>query len=285
MSAILTPVLLVVAMGFVFAVILTIAAKVFFVPVDETVVQLREQLPGANCGGCGFAGCDDYAAALAADPEGVGPNKCPVGGAECAAALAAILGIEAGSAEPQVATVMCNGNSQAVKSLLEYQGLTTCSAASTLYGGMNQCKYGCLGLGDCTRACNFDAIKICDGVAVVARDLCTGCGACAASCPKHVIRIAPAKNKVVVQCHSEDKGAATRKACSNGCIACGKCTKVCKFEAITVENNHAIIDPEKCKNCGLCAKECPTGAINNMRAKRKPIAKAEAPAAEAKAEA
>ena len=286
MNPILTPVLLVVAMGLVFAVILTIAAKVFFVPVDETVIKLREQLPGANCGGCGFAGCDDYASALAADPEGVGPNKCPVGGADCAAALAAILGIEAGSAEPQVATVMCNGNSQAAKSLLEYQGLTTCSAASTLYGGMNQCKYGCLGLGDCTRACNFDAIKICDGVAVVARDLCTGCGACASSCPKHVIRIAPAKNKVVVQCHSEDKGAATRKACSNGCIACGKCTKVCKFEAITVENNHAYIDPEKCKNCGLCAKECPTGAINNMRAKRKPAqAAAPAPAAEAKAEA
>ena len=170
--------------------------------------------------------------------------------------------------------------------ILEYQGLTTCSAASTLYGGMNQCKYGCLGLGDGTRACNFDAIKICDGVAVVARDLCTGCGACASACPKHVIRIAPAKNKVVVQCHSEDKGAATRKACSNGCIACGKCTKVCKFEAITVENNHAYIDPEKCKNCGLCAKECPTGAINNMRAKRKPAqAAAPAPAAEAKAEA
>ena len=269
MNPILTPVLLVVALGFVFAVILTIAAKVFFVPVDETVVKLREALPGANCGGCGFAGCDDYAAALAADP---------VGGADCAAALAAILGIEAGSAEPQVATVMCNGNKQAAKSLLEYEGIQTCSAASNLFGGMNQCKYGCLGLGDCTRACNFDAIKICDGVAVVARELCTGCGACAAACPKHVIRIAPAKNKVVVQCHSEDKGAVTRKACSNGCIACGKCAKVCKFEAITIENNHAYIDPEKCKNCGMCAKECPTNAINNMRAKRKPAVKEEAPA-------
>ncbi len=173
---------------------------------------------------------------------------------------------------------MCNGNKQAAKSLLEYEGIQTCSAASNLFGGMNQCKYGCLGLGDCTRACNFDAIKICDGVAVVARELCTGCGACAAACPKHVIRIAPAKNKVVVQCHSEDKGAVTRKACSNGCIACGKCAKVCKFEAITIENNHAYIDPEKCKNCGMCAKECPTNAINNMRAKRKPAVKEEAPA-------
>ena len=294
---ILTPVLLVVVMGFVFAVILTIAAKVFFVPVDETQVKLREELPGANCGGCGFAGCDDYAAALAADPEGVGPSKCPVGGADVAAKLAAILGMEAGDAEPNVAVVQCNGNNQAVKSLLEYQGIQTCEAAKTIYGGMNACKYGCIGLGDCTRACNFDAIHICEGVAVVAREQCVGCGACAAQCPNHVIRIAPAKNKVVVQCHSEDKGAATRKACSNGCIGCGKCAKVCKFEAITIENNHAFIDPEKCKNCGMCAKECPTNAINNMRAKRKTAAKAaakpapaapkaEAPAAEApKAEA
>ena len=282
MNPILTAVLLVVAVGFVFAVILTIASKVFFVPVDETVIKLREVLPGANCGGCGFAGCDDYASALAADPEGVGCSKCPVGGADCAAQLAAILGMEAGSAEPQVAVVMCNGNKEAAKALLDYKGVQTCTAAKTLYGGMNACKYGCMGLGDCTRACNFGAIKICDGVAVVARELCVGCGACASACPNHVIRIAPAKNKVVVQCHSEDKGAATRKACTNGCIACGKCVKACKFEAIAIENNHAVIDPEKCKNCGLCAKECPTNAINNMRAKRK-VQEAPAPAAEATA--
>ena len=136
MNPILTPVLLVVALGFVFAVILTIAAKVFFVPVDETVVKLREALPGANCGGCGFAGCDDYAAALAADPEGVGPNKCPVGGADCAAALAAILGIEAGSAEPQVATVMCNGNKQAAK-------FHCCANRATAASHSNEKKQNC----------------------------------------------------------------------------------------------------------------------------------------------
>ena len=281
MNPILTPVLLVVALGFVFAVILTIASKVFYVPVDETVIKLGEALPGANCGGCGFAGCSDYANALAADPEGVGPNKCPVGGAAVAAELASILGIEAGSSEPQVAVVMCNGNSQAAKSLSEYQGPVSCKAAASLFGGMNACKYGCLGLGDCTRACNFGAIKICDGVAVVARELCTGCGACAATCPKHVIRIAPAKNKVVVQCQNADKGAQTLKACKNGCIGCGKCAKVCKFDAITIENNHAFIDPDKCKNCGMCAKECPTKAINNMRAKRQAPKPKTAPAAPA----
>ena len=282
MNPIMTPVLLVVALGFVFAVILTIASKVFYVPVDETVTKLTEALPGANCGGCGFAGCSDYANALAADPEGVGPNKCPVGGADVAAQLAEILGIEAGASEPMVAVVQCNGNEKAAKTFSEYQGPMSCKFAASLFGGQSACKYGCLGLGDCTKACNFGAIKICDGVAVVARELCTGCGACAATCPKNVIRIAPAKNKVVVQCQNCDKGAQTLKACAYGCIGCGKCAKVCKFDAIVIENNHAYIDPEKCKNCGMCAKECPTHAINNMRAKRQaPKPKAPAPKKEA----
>ena len=198
MGTILTPVLLVVALGFVFAVILTIASKIFFVPVDETVTNLRAELPGANCGACGFAGCDDYAAALGADPS-IGTAKCPVGGADVAAKLAAILGVEAGTAEPQVAVVMCNGNKEAAKTLMEYQGLSTCVAAKQLFGGSNVCSHGCLGLGDCERTCPYGAIKVCDGVAVVARELCVGCGMCAAQCPNKVIRIAPAKNKVVVQ--------------------------------------------------------------------------------------
>ena len=277
---ILIPVLLVVAVGFVFAVILTIASKVFYVPVDETVSNLRAELPGANCGACGFAGCDDYANALAADPS-IGASKCPVGGADVAGKLAAILGIDAGSAEPQVAVVMCNGNKDAAKTIMEYQGLRTCSAAKQLFGGLSACAHGCMGLGDCEAACPYGAIKVCNGVAVVDREMCVGYGICAKQCPNHVIRIAPAKNKVIVQCNSKDPGAKTRKACSNGCIGCKKCEKVCKFEAIKVEDNHAMIDPEKCKNCGLCAKECPTGAIINMRAKRKPAAPA-APAAEAK---
>lgn len=292
MMDILIPVVLVAAVGFVFAVILTIASKIFYVPVDETVTNLRAELPGANCGACGFAGCDDYAGALAADPS-IGTAKCPVGGADCAAKLAEILGVEAGSAEPQVAVVMCNGNAEAAKTLMEYQGLSTCAAAKQLFGGLSACRYGCMGLGDCAAACPYGAIQVCNGVAVVNRELCVGCGICANQCPNHVIRIAPAKNKVVVQCNSKDKGAVTRKNCANGCIGCKKCEKACKFEAVTVADNLAMIDPEKCKNCGLCAKECPTGAILNMRAKRKPAApaapaapKASAPAAEApKAEA
>lgn len=284
MNAIITPVLLVMAVGFVLAVVLTIASKVFFVPVDETVANLRAELPGANCGACGFAGCDDYANALAENPE-LGTGLCPVGGADVAAKLADILGVEAGSADPQVAVVMCNGNADAAKTIMEYQGLSTCAAAKTMYGGLSACAYGCMGLGDCAAACPYGAIQVCNGVAVVNRELCVGCGICAKQCPNSVIRIAPAKNKVVVQCNSKDTGAKVRKACTNGCIGCKKCEKACKFEAVKIEDNLAMIDPEKCKNCGLCAKECPTGAILNMRAKRKPAAPAK-PAAEApKAEA
>lgn len=134
-----------------------------------------------------------------------------------------------------------------------------------------------MGLGDCVAACDFDAIHICNGVAVVDREACVACGACAKACPNSVIAMLPEKNKVFVQCSSTDKGAVARKACSSACIGCGKCAKVCKFEAITVENNLATINPETCKNCGLCAKECPTGAIVNLRAKKK----VEAPKAEA----
>ena len=258
------PIILVVAVGLVCAVMLTIASKVFFVPVDETAAALREVLPGANCGGCGFAGCDDYANTLAADKE-TPCNKCPVGGPSVAAKLAEILGVEAGSDEKKVAVVMCNGSNQVSKTLLDYQGPTSCKAAAQLFGGLKECAYGCLGQGDCVQACEFGAISVVDGVARVDRNACVACGACAKACPKNLIRIAPESNQVVCFCHSQAAGAEVRKICSAGCIGCKMCEKTCKFEAVTVENNLAYIDPEKCKNCGMCAKVCPTGAIINLK--------------------
>ena len=272
MSAILTPTIYVVAIGLILAAILTIASKIFFVPVDETVSNLNEALPGANCGACGYAGCSDYAEAIVnGDPV----NKCPVGGAEVASALAEIMGVDAGDSEKIVAVVQCNGNCDATERTMDYQGMATCQAANQLYGGAGACSYGCLGIGDCVVACDFNAIHICNGVAVVDREKCVGCGACAKACPKSIIRMAPEKNKVIVQCHSNAKPKDTMKACKNGCIGCSKCAKVCKFDSITVEDGLAYIDPETCKNCGLCQKECPTGAIINMRVKKPAVKKAE----------
>lgn len=282
MNEIMIPVLIVVAIGLVAAGILTIASKVFYVPVDETFANLRAELPGANCGACGYAGCDDYANALAED-HSLSTTKCPVGGADVAAKLAEVLGVEAGEADAQVAVVHCNGNKDAAKTIMEYDGVKTCTSAKQFFGGMNACTYGCMGLGDCVSVCQYSAIKVCNGVAVVNRDLCVGCGMCANVCPNHVISVMSKKNLVVVQCKSQEMGKKVMQACKNGCIGCKKCEKSCKFEAIKVENNIATIDYEKCKNCGLCAKECPTGAINNMRQKKAVPVKTEkvdAPAAE-----
>ncbi|WP_312095583.1 RnfABCDGE type electron transport complex subunit B [Aminipila sp.] len=261
------PVILVVVIGLISGIILTIASKVFFVPVDETVAEIREALPGANCGACGFAGCDDYAAALGEDHT-LSPSLCPVGGADTASAVAAILGVEATAADPKVAFVKCKGNNENTRQIMEYQGVQTCAAAKNFYGGNWACSYGCMGLGDCVSVCQYDAIKICDGVAVVDRDACVACGMCEKACPNNVITIANKKNLVYVACNSTAPGAKARKVCSVACIGCRKCEKVCKFDAITIENNLAKIDPEKCKNCGLCEKECPTKAISNLRVKK-----------------
>ncbi len=277
----LEAILVVVAVGAACAIVLSVASKVFFVPVDETAAALCEALPGANCGGCGFAGCEDYANSLAADSS-LSCNKCPVGGAEVAQKLAQILGVEAGSSAKQVAVVMCNGNSTAAKSLLEYKGMKSCKAAKQLFGGNKLCAFGCLGLGDCEIACDFDSIRVINGVAKVDRDACVACGACATACPQNIIRISAEKNKVICLCHSNEKGGSTRKACQVGCIGCKKCETACKFDSVKVVDNLAFIDPDTCKNCGMCAKVCPTGAIQNFRLKKKkpspPVKKEEEPA-------
>lgn len=273
------PVILLVVMGLISGIVLTIASKVFFVPVDETVSQVREVLPGANCGACGFAGCDDYAAAIGADHT-LNPSLCPVGGAEVSAAIASILGVEATAAEPKVAFVKCKGNSENTKKIMEYQGVQTCAAAKNFYGGNWACSYGCMGLGDCVSACQYGAIKVCDGLAIVDREACVGCGMCEKACPNNVITMGEKKKLVYVACNSTAPGAKARKVCSVACIGCKKCEKVCKFDAITVENNLAKIDFDKCKNCGLCEKECPTKAITNFRVK-KTVPAAAVPAAKA----
>ena len=264
MANVMTPVLLVAVIGFVCAGLLVFASKVFHVAVDERVTLVRECLPGANCGGCGFAGCDDYASNLVSD-ESIPCTKCSPGGAAVAAQIAEILGRSAGAAEPQVAQVMCNGTCDARRTVLEWQGLQSCKGAKGWFSSPNACMYGCIGLGDCVKACPFDAIGIVDGIAKVNRENCVACGACAGACPQKIVKLVPKKSQVHVLCSSTDKGAVARKNCDNACIGCMKCTKACNFGAITVEDNLARIDYSKCKSCGMCAAVCPTGALNSFK--------------------
>ncbi len=287
MMNVLSAALVLFVMGVLFAILLGIAAKVFAVEVDERVPLVRECLPGANCGGCGFPGCDGLAAAIV---EGSAPvNGCPVGGAAAAAKIAAVMGVEADTGERKVAHVYCNGGC-AAKDKAKYEGLQDCNAAMRVAGGPKECAFGCMGLGSCVSACAFGAIEIVDGVAKVNTDKCVACGKCVAACPKKLIALVPESKKVHVNCMNKDKGAQAMKVCDNACIGCMKCEKTCKFDAIHVVNNVAVIDYDKCKNCKMCAKACPKNAIEPIptaeeKAKFDAMMKAQAEKAKAAAEA
>lgn len=270
MSAFITPVVLVVGIGLISAIILTLADKFMAVPVDETANNIRVLLPGANCGACGYAGCDDYAAAIAADPTGVLANLCTPGGSSTASAIAELLGVDAGATETKVATVMCAGTTGLTKKDMDYQGYKTCASVKQFFGGPGSCKFSCIGYGDCVVACPYDAIHICDGVALVDRDKCVGCEMCVKACPQGIIDMVPPKSRVYVACSSKDPGKITKDICEVGCIACKLCEKACKFDAVHVVDNLAKIDPEKCTNCGLCVKACPKDTIHLIPKARVP---------------
>lgn len=239
---------------------LGIAGLKFKVEVDEKEEAVLGVLPGNNCGGCGFAGCSGLAAAIA---KGEAPvNACPVGGEPVAAKISEIMGVEAQAGLKQVAFVHCAGTCEKAKQDYDYFGVQDCSMMSYVpAGGPKSCNSGCLGYGNCVKACPFDAIHIVDGVAVVDKEKCKACGKCISSCPKHLISMIPYTAKVEVACSSVDKGPVTMKACSTGCIGCGICVKNCPNGAVHVENFHAIIDHEKCTGCGICAEKCPKKII------------------------
>ncbi|MBQ2615015.1 MAG: Fe-S cluster domain-containing protein [Clostridia bacterium] len=262
MNQIWISVLIIGGMGLLFGLLLGIASKIFAVETDERIPQITEILPGANCGGCGFAGCNAYATAVV--EGGAAPNLCPVGGNTAALKIAGILGVEAQEVEPKVARVLCNGNPERAVAKYLFDGAKDCHSVARLGGGDKMCSYGCLGFGSCMTVCPADAISIDTGVAVIDPEKCGGCGACVQECPKNVIQIFPAKSKYFVTCNSNDKGKQTRQNCQVGCIGCGICVKNCPKEAISMENNLAVIDAEKCVNCGICAKKCPQHAINTI---------------------
>ncbi len=255
MSAILIPILIVAIIGLVLGLGLALASKFMAVPTDEKEAKIRECLPGANCGACGYTGCDGYAAAIAnGEAE---PDKCAPGGENTSKALGETLGIEI-STTPKVAFVACQRNS---KEKYEYTGKPSCLSASLVHGGPLDCQFGCIGLGDCVTACSFGAISVQDSKVIICEDLCSGCGSCAAVCPKSIIKIVPKTQKTRVLCSNCHKGPTVVKVCTTSCIACGMCVKACESEAIKVENNVAVIDANKCTNCGKCKAACKRKAI------------------------
>ena len=238
---------------------LSFASKVFAVPQDEKELAIRDALPGANCGACGFAGCDGYAEAL--NKGEAEPNLCAPGGSETAKALSEILGVEV-SITPKKAVVKCKGCNDHSEFKYSYSGLNSCASAMTLAGGPKACSFGCLGLGDCMRACDFNAISIKNGLPQIDLNICGGCGGCATACPKGIISIMEFPFKPTVLCKSKDKGAIARKVCKASCIGCGICAKNCEAGAITVTDFLAEIVPAKCTSCGKCIEKCPQKCID-----------------------
>ena len=267
-------------LGLVFGLVLAAASKIFYTETDPRLEKLVNALPGANCGGCGYAGCAAYAEAVLKGEAPIG--KCASGGNASAAAMSEIMGVKAESVIPKVALVRCSGfhsydeNGKLVsgsKMKASYEGIRDCVAASKIGGnGPISCKFGCLGFGTCTTACKYDAIHLVDGVAKVDESKCVGCMSCAAVCPRQlIIPVEPARN-VVIACASLAKGAVVTRGCTAGCIGCGLCKKICPKEAITVEHNLAVIDYEKCDNCGLCATVCPKKLIKDSSVELHPDA-------------
>ena len=270
MNLILLAVIALGAIGLTAALLLYFASRKFAVHEDERIVQVSAVLPQANCGGCGFPGCAGFAGACvkAADNGSLEGLLCPVGGQPVMEQVAGILGMAVEASAPKVAVVRCNGSCENRPRLVSYDGAQSCKVQQMTGMGETGCPYGCLGCGDCVEACQFDAIRINPETMLpeVDEEKCTACGACSKACPRQIIEIrlkGPKGRRMVVLCNNKDKGAIANKACKASCIGCGKCVKTCeKFEAITLENNLAYIDAEKCKLCRKCEEACPKGAIH-----------------------
>lgn len=268
MNVILIAVIILGAVGLAASVMLYLASKKFAVVQDERIGKVAELLPQANCGGCGFPGCAGFASACvkAADAGSLEGKLCPVGGQAVMEKVAATLGMKAEAGVQKVAVIRCNGSCANRPRVADYDGVRNCRIQMLTGTGETACAYGCLGCGDCTKACRFGGLTINaeTGLPQVNEDVCTGCGACVKSCPRNIIELRPKGPKgrrLAVMCVNRDKGAVANKICKASCIGCGKCVKVCKFEAVTVTNNLAYIDPVKCKMCRKCEEACPKGAI------------------------
>ncbi|MDO4488094.1 MAG: RnfABCDGE type electron transport complex subunit B [Eubacteriales bacterium] len=249
------------ATGIVVGLGLGIFGEKFKVEVDEREAAVRACLPGNNCGGCGYPGCDGLAKAI---NEGRAPvNACPVGQQPVADAIAEVMGVKAEAGVRKVAYVRCSGDCQKVVAKFSYTGIEDCNALAVVPGLDDKgCGFGCMGHGACVKACKFDAMHLVNGIARVDADKCTACMACVKTCPQKIITMVPYDAKVKVACASQARGKAVMNVCKAGCIACTLCTKQCEFDAIHMDGNVAVIDYEKCTACGACAAKCPRKVIH-----------------------
>lgn len=248
--------------GLIFGLLLAMAARFFAVQTDPLVESIKEVLPNVNCGACGYAGCSKFAEAVAGGEAKT--NGCIPGGEATAKEIAELLGQEVMDSTQPIATVFCIGDCFKTSDRFVYDGVMDCAVASDFLGGFKACSYGCLGLGNCVRACLFDAIKMGEhGLPVVDDEKCTGCGLCATACPRAIIQMLPkSKEGHLVLCSSKDRGKKVSAACEVGCIACKACIKACPQEAIEMVDNLAVIDLEKCNDCGDCVPVCKPGTIH-----------------------
>jgi Na+-translocating ferredoxin:NAD+ oxidoreductase RNF subunit RnfB len=257
---ILLPALSIAALALILGGLLGFSGKKFHVEVDPTVEKIQSVLPGVNCGGCGFAGCSLFAESVTTGKAAY--NDCPVADDDAAAEIAGIMGIDPTVANRKVAFVKCNGAHENVKRNYIYSGPKSCIAASLLAGGGNKsCTYSCVGLESCKHACMFDAVVMFEDIAYINSEKCVGCGKCVDVCPKNLIEMVYDKSKVRVMCNSKDKGKLVRENCRAGCIGCSLCKKNCPEDAITIEDNIAVVDYEKCTSCMACINKCPTKSI------------------------
>lgn len=249
-------------LGLAFGVFLGIASKKFGIKRDPKVDEILNVLPGANCGACGYAGCAAYAEAIASDKD-TPINLCVPGQKAVAEKIAAITGKEVkGSTVKKVAQLRCAGGKKEANDKFDYEGIKTCKAASLIANGPKSCSYGCIGFGDCIKACAFNALKMgANGIPIVDKDRCVACALCVKSCPKSLFELVPYDKKVHVLCNSKDLAKVVAKACKVGCIACSLCVGACNFDAIHVTDNLAEIDYDKCTQCGECVKACPRKII------------------------
>ena len=248
------------AIGLICAIMLVLASKFFAVPENKKFTDIRECLPGANCGACGYAGCDGYAKALCDDPE-LKTNLCTPGGDAAAVQIASILGKEAEDVVEKIAVIRCYGDCNHTENKMDYFGIKSCRAVKSMYGGEKKCSFGCMGFGDCVAACPQNAICLQNGIAHINTRQCIGCGICVNSCPQSLISLIADCETLLVTCNNREKGAIARSKCSNACIGCKKCEKSCPTGAISVVDNLASIDYSLCTRCGLCAESCPVGCI------------------------